>query len=233
MASGRASVPQSWNRYSYVLNNPSKLIDPNGLEDNDPQEPKKKEDPKPTKTPLPKVTVTTSTDPRGANGTEPRVNVPLQDGEYATGVIAPLTITVTDESGKPLEGLTITETNKVIEAEPQLPFIENKKTVTTDSNGSFTDIVYANATVTSQPVSPQAGAKIIKNQIENRSKLVTEQTLTIADGEQVIATAVYRRKLTNLDDKGNHRSPTNRAGRLVNNFSISVGTVTVSPPKSP
>jgi RHS repeat-associated protein len=233
MASGRASVPQSWNRYSIVLNNPSKLIDPNGLEANDPQEPKKKEDPKPTKTPLPKVTVTMSTDPRGSNGTEPKVNVPLPDGDYATGIIAPLTITVTDESGEPLKGLTITETNKVIEAEPELPFMENTKTVTTDSNGSFTDLVYSNATITSEPVSGEAAAKIIKNQRENRSRFVTEQTLTIADGQEVIATAVYRRTFTNLDNKGNLRSPINKAGRPVNNFSISVEPVTVSPPKSP
>lgn|ERR1051325_13295 len=33
MASGRASRPQTWNRYSYVLNNPLRLIDPDGLKD--------------------------------------------------------------------------------------------------------------------------------------------------------------------------------------------------------
>lgn len=32
MASAKASNPQTWNRYSYVLNNPLKLIDPNGME---------------------------------------------------------------------------------------------------------------------------------------------------------------------------------------------------------
>ena len=31
MASARATSPQSWNRYSYVLNKPMNLIDPNGL----------------------------------------------------------------------------------------------------------------------------------------------------------------------------------------------------------
>jgi RHS repeat-associated protein len=43
LASGRTSMPQSWNRYSYVLNNPLKLIDPTGLADDDPneQEPEK------------------------------------------------------------------------------------------------------------------------------------------------------------------------------------------------
>jgi RHS repeat-associated protein len=37
MASGRAALPQSWNRYSYVLNNPLRLVDPTGLQDDDAQ----------------------------------------------------------------------------------------------------------------------------------------------------------------------------------------------------
>jgi RHS repeat-associated protein len=36
--SGRTNLPQSWNRYSYVLNNPLRLVDPNGMEDLDPQQ---------------------------------------------------------------------------------------------------------------------------------------------------------------------------------------------------
>jgi RHS repeat-associated protein len=38
MASGRGVTPQSWNRYTYVLNNPLKLTDPTGTIDNDPNQ---------------------------------------------------------------------------------------------------------------------------------------------------------------------------------------------------
>jgi len=220
-----------------VLNNPLNLIDPSGLEDDDPQDPKKKKDPqpKPSETPLPKVTVTTSSDPRATNGTEPKANVPL-NGTYVTGVIAPLTITITDESGNPLQGLTVTESNRLIEAEPALRFDENLSTVTTtDANGSFTDIVFGNAERSSAEVSPQKATQIVQKQIESRVKVVTEQTLTIsAPNQGIIATAVYQRTITNLDEKGNRRPAFDSSGRRhVNNFSISMTPVTVSRPRSP
>jgi RHS repeat-associated protein len=43
MESARSSNPQSWNRYSYVLNRPLSLIDPSGMEDEDPQSGRKKD----------------------------------------------------------------------------------------------------------------------------------------------------------------------------------------------
>jgi RHS repeat-associated protein len=237
MESGRASLPQSWNRYSYVLNNPLSLIDPNGLDNDNPQDSKKKNDPppKPAETLLPKVTVRKSTDPRATNGTEPKANVLLPNGKYVTGVIAPLTITITDEAGNPLQGLTVTETNRLIKANPSLPFEENKSNVTTDANGSFTDLVFGNAIATPSKVSPEEATKIVQHQIESPTEVVTEQTLTIAAPNRgIIATAVYQRTFTNLDEKGNRRPAFDSSGRRhVNNFSISVTPVTVSHPKSP
>ena len=38
--SGRMGLPQSWNRYAYVLNNPATLVDPSGLSDEDAQQKK-------------------------------------------------------------------------------------------------------------------------------------------------------------------------------------------------
>ncbi len=42
LQSARAVLPQSWNRYAYVLNNPLRLIDPNGLADTDANEEEQK-----------------------------------------------------------------------------------------------------------------------------------------------------------------------------------------------
>jgi RHS repeat-associated protein len=38
MASGRPNKPQSWNRYAYVLNNPLILIDPDGMQEKNPEQ---------------------------------------------------------------------------------------------------------------------------------------------------------------------------------------------------
>jgi hypothetical protein len=46
LASGRSANPQSWNRYSYVLNNPVRLTDPTGYEGSDP-DPQQKPPPQP------------------------------------------------------------------------------------------------------------------------------------------------------------------------------------------
>jgi RHS repeat-associated protein len=40
LLSAKLYVPQSWNRYSYVLNNPTRLVDPTGMTDQDPTKPK-------------------------------------------------------------------------------------------------------------------------------------------------------------------------------------------------
>jgi len=51
LESGRPARPQSWNRYSYVLNNPLRLIDPNGLEDEDSNDQEKNKQKEPEKIP--------------------------------------------------------------------------------------------------------------------------------------------------------------------------------------
>lgn len=43
LASGDTGNSQTWNRYGYVLNNPTRLVDRYGLDDEDPQDPAKKQ----------------------------------------------------------------------------------------------------------------------------------------------------------------------------------------------
>ena len=42
LASGRPGSPQSWNRYTYVMNNPGRLVDPSGLEGEESEDQQKK-----------------------------------------------------------------------------------------------------------------------------------------------------------------------------------------------
>jgi RHS repeat-associated protein len=53
LASGRTGVPQSWNRYTYVLNHPLGLVDPTGLEDEDNDAQRNQTPPKPPPAPTP------------------------------------------------------------------------------------------------------------------------------------------------------------------------------------
>jgi RHS repeat-associated protein len=49
LASGRPGSPQSWNRYSYVMNNPGRLIDPSGLTDEDSEDQQQQQKQQPQK----------------------------------------------------------------------------------------------------------------------------------------------------------------------------------------
>ena len=195
MASASTADPQTFNRYSYVGNSPLTLIDPSGMfgicpgggqigQGGVPLGTFQMGDQRPELSragrigaalagaltpPVPKVTVT-------PGPIQPLANVPLPDGTYVTGLQSRLTITITDQSGKPIEGLTVTESNKVLEAEPRLPHKENKAQITPDSNGSFDDIVSGRAQDTSFEVSGEEATKIVQKQIENRTHVVTEQT---------------------------------------------------------
>jgi hypothetical protein len=45
LASGKPARPQTWNRYAYVLNNPLRLVDPEGLDGSNTEEQRRQERP--------------------------------------------------------------------------------------------------------------------------------------------------------------------------------------------
>jgi len=195
-ASARPVTPQSWNRYSYVLNNPLKLIDPTGLVDDDPQDPKKQNQ---QQQPVAvdqitvggvKVKVEQMNEPAGfqkkINGTE-RVGVGVQ-----------LNFSLSDESGKPIEGATALERVNAIEG-PEVK--QNDETVPLDSQGRAIDFV------TNSAPTPKSGAEAEALVKQIKDPFVTKQefnlTITLKSGTQIEVTQV--RTLTNKTPDGRLR----------------------------
>jgi RHS repeat-associated protein len=115
LASGRTWAPQSWNRYSYVLNNPLRLIDPTGLVDDDPQD-KLQHELLHQQPPPPPFKVKVDIPP-----SQVFTNEKLPDGTYLTGVGSKITVTLTDANDKPIAGASVTESNKAVPGQPGAP----------------------------------------------------------------------------------------------------------------
>ena len=149
--------------------------------------------------PRPDVTVT-------AQAPKALSNADLQNGNFTTGILSVLQIRIT-ESGIPMSGLIVTETNRVIASEPPIPLTQNQVGITTESDGSFIDVVSGRASPPSPILlSPQQASQQYMYQIRNRTNVVTEQTLMIAaPGYGLLATATYQRTFSNLDSQGSIR----------------------------
>ena len=192
-ASARPVAPQSWNRYSYVLNNPLKLIDPTGLADEDPQDPRKKnEQPKPIA--VEQITVGGVT-VKVEQMNEPAGFQKVINGKERVGVGVQLNFTVTDENGKPLEGATAEE--KVTAVEGSL-VIQNPDPVSLGSQGRGSDFVTNSASPPKSGEEAQALVQQIKDPFTTKQKF--NLTITLKSGKQVEVTQV--RTLTNTTPDG-------------------------------
>ena len=143
LASARASLPQSWNRYGYVLNNPLRLIDPNGLSDDDPQ--KKKEEPQQGQKGTPVACSQVTVESEVAQKPVMVENQPATVGGKPvklTGVEGHLVITV-KVKGEPASGVKVTETNQNSDTRngQPVPASTEEGQGTTNANGQVDDTV--------------------------------------------------------------------------------------------
>lgn len=191
LASGRVGNPQSWNRYSYVLNNPIRLVDPSGQKEQEPEQQNNPKD-KPAKVDEAtkdgvKVTVTQLTEPVAFNNKD-------IGGTKRTGVGVQLVFTF-EEDGKPASNATGTE---AVEAEQGEEVQQNSEKVTLDAQGRASDFVTNSAPT---PTNQQEAQQLV-NRVT--SPFVTEQkavfTVTTASGTVIEVT--QRRTLTNKTAQG-------------------------------
>jgi hypothetical protein len=131
---GDTGNPQTWNRYGYILNNPTRLVDRYGLDDEDPQDPAKKQ-PELVPCKQPKSVTITTGPPQIAAG------IKLPKGDYFTGPISIFSIEVKDSEGNTIkDGVTVQESAVPTDAKG-LDLIQNPHAMAPLGNGIVPDYI--------------------------------------------------------------------------------------------
>ncbi|HEX7331728.1 MAG TPA: RHS repeat-associated core domain-containing protein, partial [Pyrinomonadaceae bacterium] len=226
IASGRISLPQSWNRYAYALNNALRLIDPDGLMDIDANKDEQKkrtqqqQQGQPAQTPrsspsqpVGPVQTPTGLEIKLAMEANTMVNVPF-GGSLFTGVGGFLELTPTDQNGKPIPNVV------VIESVSPGDTIQAAGPVTSPS-GTVTDLVGSGERhPASQPKTMEQAAEIIVPRLDNpRTIKQTHQMAILSPSSAIMAIATHTRTLTNVDSSGNLVNNI-KGNRKVNNYTI-------------
>jgi hypothetical protein len=203
MASGRAQKPQSWNRYSYVLNNPLRLIDPTGMIDTDLLH----EQSHTEQQQQPPISVKIT-------APAPDIVVDLKaNDKYLSGVGTEMKIQVLDNKGNPLNGATFTESN-VVKAGGTGNLVQNSRTGTTDSSGTISDVVMRGVVSSDKKGDPDGPSREeIKDHVNTTPyNTTTEQTLTVTTSEGRAFTITFQRTLSNAGSDGKLNEKLNANG---------------------
>jgi RHS repeat-associated protein len=237
LGSGKAANPQTWNRFSYSLNNPLRYLDPSGLltvgvttEDEQeqdgqqsqsqtqPQQPVQQPAQPATSVPSPQVPTSVT-----VNGPQPdtMVNIPVDD-KFFTGVGSILQLTIRDQSGRPIPNVT------VMESVTPSTTTQNPNPVTS-STGTISDVVGVGQHISTPLTRQQAGSLIVPILATPSTETQTHSMRIISPSSGVMAIATHQRTLSNIDSEGNLRRYVNPStGRSMSNFTLTVSPVTVT-----
>lgn len=169
------------------------------------------------------LTATVTEDP-----VELYVNLPFNtenpaQGPFFTGFASILTITLL-EDGKPVAGATGTELVTGTKGER---IQQNPSPVTTDKNGQTFDTVSRGANTDTKAEGRAIAREVFDANTQNRVDVTTQMTLTLKLPRGGGAEITFQRRITNLDDKGNIRSPGPRQTGPAPNYTITIGPATV------
>jgi RHS repeat-associated protein len=207
LASGRAASPQSWNRYTYVLNNPVRLVDPNGLDSNDANEQRRQQmsgQQQQQPTPVATQTATLENVPNCHMCFDPIPTTVIIDqmhspdlgvanvnGTDSLVVGVALRFTFLDQQGHPITNATVVESVEALEG-PQVT--QASRPVPLNANGEGGDLVSNNSgPVPKTEAQQRAAAKTLNQDFTTSQRL--KLTVTTDTGRVVQVT--QQRTLTN------------------------------------
>ena len=237
LGSGQAPNPQTWNRYSYSLNNPLRYVDPSGLltvgvmteeeqeqerqqsqSQTQPQQPVQQPTQPATSVPSPQVpTSVTITGPQANT----LVNIPV-DGKFFNGVGSILQLTIRDQNGRPIPNVTVMESVTPSTTD------QNPNPVTS-STGTISDVVGVGERTSTPLTRQQAGNLIVPILVTPTTVTQTHSMRIISPSSGVMAIATHQRTLSNIDSQGNLNPYVNPStGRSMSNFTLTISPVTVT-----
>ncbi len=246
LASAVTSNPQTFNRYTYVMNSPLTLVDPTGMfsmgardansgvrllsmsrdEMSDgPQQPAPTQQ-QPAQQPVRSTSSTTTPESEiptsvsvNVNDPKPYGNVPLGDDKYFSGMGVIMEFTVLNQNGKPMSNVTVTE-----QVTPATT-VQNPTPVFR-ADGKFMDVV-GRGSFEGQLTNEEARAQA-RDARNTPNNIVQDHVLFIRASNGRSAVATHSRTFSNVDAKGNLR-PVVSVNGYSNNYTFSHTEIKVTP----